>query len=265
MRNVVPDAGSVEIPYLGYEDKDALNRLTAYGRAELQDESRRCGCFRCGSTFLAGEIVDWMPEEDGEDTALCPYCGCDTVIYDTDRYPLSTALLAELYMDWFSSEFKERKKAATYAPSFSDYDDYLRRGIPFLMEHRATQEIVGEVDLFRIDEPGNATGFMHEDRDAWLAQELADGEPGGMADIVVHGSERAFVDGGEKIQVGSYFEFIDEHGRRLPYELWSPDQERRVCELSTRYGSQLKGLILSPSGRMMRLVVGSAPDRLSIQ
>ena len=75
----------------------------------------------------------------------------------------------------------------------------------------------------------------------------------------------AFVDGGEKIQVGSYFEFIDEHGRRLPFELWSPDQERRVCELSTRYGSRLKGLILSPDDRGMRLVVGSAPDRLSIQ
>lgn len=54
---------------------------------------------------MASEITDWMPGEDGADTALCPYCGCDAVLYDTKEFLLSTALLSSMYMEWFKSEY----------------------------------------------------------------------------------------------------------------------------------------------------------------
>ena len=258
-RHIVPDEASVEAPHLSYEDRHALNRLTAYGRSMLEGSPLRCGCFHCGSSFAASEITDWMPEEDGADTALCPYCGCDTVVYETKDYPLSTALLSKLYLDWFSTEFEEQEKIATYVPTFSTYDDYLRQGIPFLMEHHESDEIVGEVDLFRVDAPGNATGFMHEDSGAWQAKDLAGDEPGGMVKIVVHRGGRDFALEDENIRVSIYFEFIDEFGRRLPYELWSPDQEDCVLNLVEKCGTKLRGVILSPSGRTMRLVVKKMP------
>lgn len=257
---VVPDEASVKVPYLSYKDRHALNRLTAYGRPILEGSSLRCGCFHCGSSFVASEIIDWMPEEDGADTALCPYCGCDTVVYETKDYPLSTALLSKLYLDWFSTEFEAQEKVATYVPTFSTYDDYLRQGIPFLMEHHESDEIVGEVDLFRVDAPGNATGFMHEDSGAWQAKDLAGDEPGGMVRIVIHRGGRDFAHKDENIRVNTYFEFIDELDRRLPYELWSPDQEDCVLNLVEKYGSKLRGAILSPSDRTMRLVAKKAPD-----
>ena len=259
-RNIVPDPPSIEVPYLSYEDKDALNRLTAYGRPVLEGTHLRCGCFHCGSTFTGSDVVDWMPEEDSEDTALCPYCGCDTVIYETDAFPVSTALLSRLYAHWFASVYKEREKAATYVPAFSDDADYDRRGAPFLMESRAGDTIVGKIELFYIDDLGNATGFMHEDDSAWQAKDLAGDEPGGMVKIVVHRGGRDFALEDENIRVGTYFEFIDELGRRLPYELWSPDQEDCVLNLVEKYGSKLRGVILSPSGRTMRLVAKKAPD-----
>ena len=259
-RHIVPDEASIKVPHLSHEDRHALNRLTAYGRSMLEGSSLRCGCFRCGSSFVASEITDWMPEEDGADTALCPYCGCDAVVYETKDHLLSTALLSKLYLDWFSTEFKGREKAATFVPTFSTYDDYLRQGIPFLMERLESDEIVGEVDLFRVDASGNATGFMHEDDSAWQVKGLAGDEPGGMVRIVIHRGGRDFAHKDENIRVNTYFEFIDELDRRLPYELWSPDQEDCVLNLVEKYGSKLRGAILSPGGRTMRLVAKEAAD-----
>ena len=104
-RHIVPDEALVEVPHLSYEDRHTLNCLTAYGRPILEGSLLRYGCFYCGSSFVASEITDWMPEEDGADTALCPYCGCDAVLYDTKEFLLSTALLSSMYMEWFKSEY----------------------------------------------------------------------------------------------------------------------------------------------------------------
>ena len=45
------------------------------------------------------EIKDWV---DGGKTALCPYCGIDSVIPDTEEYPLTTAFLKKMYHVWFT-------------------------------------------------------------------------------------------------------------------------------------------------------------------
>lgn len=126
--HIVPDKPSVPVPYLRYEDKDVLNRLTAYNRTVLGKRYvRQCGCFHCGSRFRADEISEWMHEEDGDDTALCPYCGTDAVVYGTATFPLSTALLSQLYMSWFEEEYRERQKRALLIPGYSNKKTFLKK------------------------------------------------------------------------------------------------------------------------------------------
>lgn len=66
-------------------------------------ESSRCGCFSCLRIFGSEKITDWIPEEkNGEEvTALCPYCGIDSVIPETVEYPLSREFLEGMKEYWF--------------------------------------------------------------------------------------------------------------------------------------------------------------------
>lgn len=219
---VVPDDPSAEVPHLGPEDLHALNRLTAYNRPELEGSDRRCGCFHCGSVFPAREVISWMAEKDGADTALCPHCSCDSVIYETPAFPLSTALLTTLYLGWFGPEYEGRKRVATYAPSFSYYDDWLRQGVPFRMGSRPSDEAVGEVDLFR---------------------EFGCDDAGGMVRIVTCGPRDLVL--------------VDERGRALPYTIMS-GQQRLVRDLVEKYGPRLRGLIADPNDWKLRLIVEHA-------
>lgn len=40
----------------------------------------KCGCFYCLKIFNPKEIKKWC---DSEKTAICPYCGIDSIIYDS--------------------------------------------------------------------------------------------------------------------------------------------------------------------------------------
>ena len=262
--HIVPDEASVKVPHLSYEDRHALNRLTAYGRPILEGSSLRCGCFRCGSSFVAGEITAWMPEEDGADTALCPYCGCDAVLYDTKEFPLSTALLSSMYMGWFKSEYQERENVATYVPPFSGYDDYLRQGIAFRLEKSPRYELVGEVELWLMDnisdwdwlvDKGLAELYSDNMVDTGSHAEKEEGskdEPdekskdaGGLLRIVAH------VENDESVE----YEFIDERGHVISYPLWHEEDRCLLRELLEKHGSHLMGLLVDPLGSKVRLVV----------
>ena len=71
-----------------------------------EDEMQRyimCACFSCGKKFLTSDICDWVIEDDGKKTAICPYCDSDTVIPDDGRGDLSREKLAALkkyYDSW---------------------------------------------------------------------------------------------------------------------------------------------------------------------
>jgi hypothetical protein len=52
-----------------------------HNRAALQ-EAGKGGCFYCLKEFTADQIVEWV---DGDETALCPFCGIDSVLsFNTD-------------------------------------------------------------------------------------------------------------------------------------------------------------------------------------
>ncbi len=50
-----------------------------HNREQLLKASK-CGCFYCLKIFNPKEIKKWC---DGEKTAICPYCGIDSIIYDS--------------------------------------------------------------------------------------------------------------------------------------------------------------------------------------
>lgn len=63
--------------------------------------SRKCGCFYCCQVFDADRIYDWCDEDQPERTALCPYCGVDSVIGDVEGYSLTPDFLQAMHEYWF--------------------------------------------------------------------------------------------------------------------------------------------------------------------
>ena len=64
--------------------------------------SKKCGCFYCFKIFTPREIKDWIDEDEkgkGQ-TAICPYCGIDSVIGDYD-VKLNMPLLRKMKKRWF--------------------------------------------------------------------------------------------------------------------------------------------------------------------
>jgi hypothetical protein len=72
------------------------HRHSSYHRKKLEASSQ-CGCFYCEKIFNPIEIVDWT---DGGQTAICPYCGIDSVI-GSASVPITEKLLQEMRILWF--------------------------------------------------------------------------------------------------------------------------------------------------------------------
>ena len=63
-----------------------------------------CGCFYCCRIFAPVEIKNWLIGDhpcDRDGTALCPYCGIDSVIGESSGYPITEAFLKAMHDYWF--------------------------------------------------------------------------------------------------------------------------------------------------------------------
>ena len=58
-----------------------------------------CGCFSCLEIFYPDEIEMWINDLKG--TAICPYCGIDSVIGESSDYPITKEFLKEMQEYWF--------------------------------------------------------------------------------------------------------------------------------------------------------------------
>ena len=72
---------------------------SANNRQEIL-RSELCGCFYCLKTFLPSEIQDWISDQSG--TALCPYCGIDSIIGSAAGFPLTDEFLSAMHHEWFN-------------------------------------------------------------------------------------------------------------------------------------------------------------------
>jgi len=62
-------------------------------------KEHKCGCFYCLAIFSPEEIREWT--EDDEGTALCPFCGIDSVIGESSGYPITKEFLEAMKKYWF--------------------------------------------------------------------------------------------------------------------------------------------------------------------
>jgi len=65
---------------------------------EQLSKSKLCGCFYCLKIFDPKLIVDWC---DDKETAICPFCGIDSIIYDSKDFPISYIFLEQMKNYWF--------------------------------------------------------------------------------------------------------------------------------------------------------------------
>lgn len=48
--------------------------------------------------FNLSQITDWC---DDENTALCPYCGMDSILGESSGFPINEQFLIGMHKEWF--------------------------------------------------------------------------------------------------------------------------------------------------------------------
>jgi hypothetical protein len=65
---------------------------------EQIEASKSCGCFHCIKIFPPSAIREWT--DDGQ-TAICPFCGVDSIIGSASDVPFSEEFLVRMKEHWF--------------------------------------------------------------------------------------------------------------------------------------------------------------------
>lgn len=63
-----------------------------------------CGCFYCCKVYSPSEINEWIIADNDCDrygTAICPYCGVDSVIGESSGFPIKEEFLERMRKRWF--------------------------------------------------------------------------------------------------------------------------------------------------------------------
>jgi len=77
-------------------------RLKSIFNSEAIRQAKTCGCYSCGKIFTSDEVKNFIYEfTSPHKTALCPYCGIDAVLPQSDEYDLTQELLDNLNEKYF--------------------------------------------------------------------------------------------------------------------------------------------------------------------
>ena len=74
-----------------------LAHLT-FKNKHLQNLAINAGCYHCVKMFKASEIKEYT---DAEQTALCPFCSVDSVVFDNAGFELTEDNLKKAKKYWF--------------------------------------------------------------------------------------------------------------------------------------------------------------------
>lgn len=77
------------------------HEFSAHNKNALMGDNR-CGCFNCMKIFSPSEINQYINDKPME-TAVCPYCGVDSVIGESSGYPITEEFLMSMHRRWFES------------------------------------------------------------------------------------------------------------------------------------------------------------------
>lgn len=83
-------------------DKKMLLSITEAHEASWDNRERlknadKCGCFYCCRIFDANEVKDYCSDT----TAMCPYCGIDSVVGDNEGFSITPEFLKIMHNAWF--------------------------------------------------------------------------------------------------------------------------------------------------------------------
>lgn len=86
------------------QDIITAHKASSHNRDILKHDTK-CGCFYCLKVFSPSEIKEWCIESaDGEEaTAICPYCGVDSIISESSGFPLTQEFLLAMHNIWFEN------------------------------------------------------------------------------------------------------------------------------------------------------------------
>ena len=85
-------------------DVITAHKFCSNHKTELEKDNA-CGCFYCKKIFHPSEIKEWLTFKnqcDGRGTAVCPYCGVDSVIGESSGFPITPDFLEEMHQYWFN-------------------------------------------------------------------------------------------------------------------------------------------------------------------
>ena len=71
---------------------------------EMLKRDSVCGCFYRCRVFEPVEIEGWVIDDnpcDKDGTAMCPYCGIDSVIGASSGYPITQEFMEAMHSYWF--------------------------------------------------------------------------------------------------------------------------------------------------------------------
>ena len=88
--------------YKGYDLEDA-HFYSCNNKPGLENDEL-CGCFYCLKIYRPKEIQDYVVADNNIDrygTALCPWCGIDSVIGKYSGYPITHDFLKAMRKRWF--------------------------------------------------------------------------------------------------------------------------------------------------------------------
>ena len=79
-------------------------QLKSMQNKESISQAQQCGCFYCLRVFPPDKIEEWVDKLG--DTALCPFCGINSVLADPDEMAKQFGLrepdlLQEMHEHWF--------------------------------------------------------------------------------------------------------------------------------------------------------------------
>ena len=87
------------LPEMTESDRLTVDHLYCTSNEKELQKSTFCGCFYCVTIFEPHEINTWINDKDGK-TAMCPYCGIDSVLPDS-MVELSEEYLQKMKEVWF--------------------------------------------------------------------------------------------------------------------------------------------------------------------
>jgi len=106
-----------------YAVLQALHRESSRHR-EILEESTECGCFYCKRIYDPIEIVSWCDCDRGigNQTAICPYCGIDSVIGNAS-VDICAEMLNHMHHCYFINSDDYYEYASEEQLSLQEYDE----------------------------------------------------------------------------------------------------------------------------------------------